>query len=100
MEMLEFIGKVLEGIGPIAAAGWGLALYFLKLLFDAKKESEIRDDAADDAREALRDKIQEMTEKHSEILLAAKESRIEDLKDLVEKYDQTVNAVVRALEQK
>lgn len=97
---MEFLAEFLKQVGPIAGAGWALAIYFLKLVFDEKKAGEARDDAADAAKSALRDKIQEMTEKHSEILLAAKEERIDDLKDLIEKYDQTVSAVAKALESK
>lgn len=97
---MEFLVEFLKQLGPLGGAGWGLAVYLFKVLFEQKKEGEERDDAADAARDALRDKIQEMTEKHAEILLAAKEQRVEDLKDLIEKYDATVNAVVKALEQK
>ena len=95
---MDFIFQFLEQLGPLGGAGWGLAMYFLKLLFDAKKDAEVRDDAADAAKAALMEKIQELTEKHGEIMLAASESRVDDLKLLVAKYDSTVKVVTSALE--
>jgi DNA-binding FadR family transcriptional regulator len=87
---MELLIPLLSGLNPVTALfvfiSCAEAIYIVR---DLRRRS--------DEEIALRDKIDEMHESHNKIVTALQEQRLEDLKDLLDKYDNTSKAVVSAL---
>lgn len=84
--IIEAIVGVLTGLGPVTALGWLLAIgqgFFIL--------TKLRQDTS------LQDKIVEAHKAHAEAVKALQENRIEDLKDLLDKYDTTVSKLADAM---
>lgn len=87
---MEHLVGLLAGLDPIAALfvfiSAALSLYIVREL---RKESQTISD--------LRNKIEELNKTHHDILTACQDERIEDLKDLIEKYDASSKLIATAL---
>jgi hypothetical protein len=88
-QLITAIISILTGLGPVSALGWLLAIgqgvYILQRL---------RSDTS------LQDKIVDAHKIHSETVKALQEDRIADLKDLLDKYESTVNKLAEAMEKR
>jgi hypothetical protein len=83
---------ILSSLGPVAilfiAISCGLSYYIFKEL---KQRSEIESD--------LRDRLEELQKLFNEALLASQQSRVDDLKLLLDKYDKSLNSITDVLKQ-
>jgi hypothetical protein len=81
--------EIISGLGPVSALGWLLALGQGWFIF-----ARLRSDTS------LQDKITEVHRAHAEAVKALQEHRIEDLKELLDRYDTTVNKLAEAIQRK
>jgi hypothetical protein len=89
MEIITVLLTVLAGQSPLAIIGWliaaGEALFIAKRLWDNNK---------------LQEKIFEIQDLHSKAMVALQESRIDDMKDLLGQYNDSITALIKAIEKK
>jgi hypothetical protein len=89
MDLINLFVTILSGQSPLAVIGWvlaaGQAIFITKHVLNNSK---------------LQDRIVEIQEIHTKTVLALQESRIDDLKDLLDQYDKSINALSTAISQK
>lgn len=88
--LIQTFSGFLAAMGPIGGMGWLLSVGLGYLLFKEYREENAR-------VTNLQAKLEELQKMNADIRVAAAEERVEDLKDLLAKYDTTSKAIISAL---